>query len=693
VRSIRLGALAAVLLPGAVAAQGDTAAPVVLRPLIVSVARGDLPLDSLPLSASTISRERAVRGRPTWGLDEALAGVPGVFVANRYNFSLDQRVSIRGFGARSAFALRGIKVVVDGVPQTLPDGQGQLTNLELGTVERVDVLRGAASALYGNAAGGVVNIETGDPPARGWTQRLRIVAGTFAERRHRAWHKWLLGTAFRVGPGAARVTVGRFVYEGQRDYSAAELRNFAAQLLLPVGTAWTMRAQLAVGDDPRAENPGALTAAELAADRDAAAPANVAQRAGKDVAQVQGAVTARRSWAGGAELTLTTFGLTRQLDNPLSFAWIRLSRHAGGARAVLTRPLGATRAHRLSLGVDLQQQRDDRVNLVNAAGVPDTTRLLDQVERVSEVGPFAQLSVAVAARVRITLGARIDNVRFRVTDRLITATNPDDSGERTMTATSGSAGVTWTVAPTTVLYANAGTAFETPTTTELTNRPDGAGGMNDSLGPQRAWMLDLGVRWKSGRTQASAAVFAADVRDELVPFEVATAPQRRFYRNAGRATHRGIELALAARLQPWLRGSLTYAFADYRYRDFAVPVDSGRIVLDGRSLPGVPVHRGQVLLEFRTRAGPWADLDVVGTGSVLVDDTLATRSPDWWLVSLRTGTEVRAGRWRVAPFLGVQNVLNRRYVGSVVINATGGRYYEPAPGRNLYVGVTLGGGP
>ncbi len=684
--------VAGLLLPGVAPGQGDTTAPVVLRPLVVSVARGDLPLDSLPLSATSVSRERAIRGRPTWGLDEALSGVPGVFVANRYNFSLDQRVSIRGFGARSAFALRGIKVVVDGVPQTLPDGQGQLTNLELGTVQRVEVLRGTASALYGNAAGGVISIETGDPPSGGWTQQLHTLAGTFAERRGRTWHKWLLGTAFRVGPGAARLTVGRFVYDGQRDYSAAELRNLAAQVLLPVGTAWTTRILFALGDHPRAENPGALTAAELVADRDAAAPANVAQRAGKGVTQAQGAVTARHAWAGGAELTLSAFGLARQIDNPLSFAWIRLTRRAGGARVVLTRPFGGVRAPHLTVGVDLQEQRDDRVNLANVAGAPDTTRLLDQLERVLEVGPFAQLSVAVAARVRITLGARIDRVHFRATDRLITATNPDDSGERTMAATSGSAGFTWTLAPTTVLHANVGTAFETPTTTELTNRPDGAGGINDSLGPQRAWMLDLGVRWTNSRAQASAAAFVADVRDELVPFEVPTAPQRRFYRNAGRATHAGVELALAAQLRRWLRGSLTYAFADYRYRDFALPVDTGRIVLDGRSLPGVPVHRGQLLLEFRTTAGPWADAEVVGTGSVLVDDTLATRSPGWWLVSVRTGTEVRAGRWRVVPFLGVQNVLNRRYVGSVVINATGGRYYEPAPGRNLYVGLTLGGG-
>ena len=687
------GTIAALVAPGAAPAQRDTVPPVPLRPITVSVSRGDLPPDSLPFSSATVRGARVATARPTWGLDEALGTVPGVFVANRYNFSLDQRVSIRGFGARSAFAVRGIKVLIDGVPQTLPDGQGQLTTLELGMVEQVEVLRGAASALYGNAAGGVISVTTSDLPRAGWTQDVRVTAGTVERSRERAWHKWQLRTGWPLGPGAAQVYAARLAYDGQRDYSAADLRSLGVRLVLPLRVGWTVRASLDVGDQPRAENPGALTLAELEADRDAAAPANVMQGAGKDVTQLQGAVTARRHWTTGAELSLTAFGITRRLDNPVTFAWIRLDRRAGGVRAVLTQPLGAAKAHRLTLGLDLQNQRDDRVNQVNAGGVPDTTRLLDQVEHVTELGPFAQVTLAPMVGVRVTLGARVDVVRFRASDRLVTATNPDDSGERRMAAASGSAGVTWTLATRTVLYASGGTSFETPTTTELTNRPGSAGGINDSLGPQRAWMLDAGLRWASEAVRASVAVFHADVRDELIPFEVPTAPQRRFFRNAGRATHRGIEVAVDGRLWRWVRGVVSYTFADYRYRDFAVPDDTGRIVVNGRRLPGLPVHRGQAILEARPPGRwPWADLELGGTGSVLVDDTLETRASAWWLVNLRVGASARAGRWHIAPFLGILNLLDRAAVGSVVINASGGRYYEPAPGRSGYLGVTLSGG-
>ncbi len=674
-------------------AQRRDSTPVTLDPVTVSVTRGELPADSLPFSITRVPAARIGRARPTWGPDEALGTVPGVFVANRYNFSLDQRISIRGFGSRSAFAVRGVKVLIDGVPQTLPDGQGQLTNLDLATVERIDVIRGAASALYGNAAGGVISITTGVPAPARWTQDLRVTAGTFARDHGRTWHKWQAGTAFRVGAGAARVTASRLVYAGERDYSAADLRAVVGRAVFPVGTRWTVTLAADLGDQPKAENPGALTQAELDANRDSAAAFNVAQQAGKDVTQAQGALSVRHRLSGGGEVAVTAFGLSRDLVNPQTFAWITIDRVAWGARAVVTRPFGRAGRHHVTVGLDYQEQRDDRRNLGNAGGEPDTTRLLDQLERVTEIGPFAQGTVALGAGVALTAGARIDAVRFRAADHLVTATNPDDSGERTLSAASGSLGVTWTPPGRLVLYANVGSSFETPTTTELTNSPSGAGGFNDSLGPQRAWMLEAGARWGAGLVRASLAVFTADVRDELIPYEVPTATQRRFYRNAGRARHRGVEAALDARPATWLGVVGSYTYADYRYRDYTVPAgDGGTLVLDGRSLPGVPAHRGQVVVEVRPRRGPWLDLELVGTSTVLVDDTLETRAPGWSQVNLRGGIDARAGGWMVRPYLGIQNALDRDYVGSVVINAAGGRYYEPAPGRNAYVGVALSGG-
>src|SRR5436190_16095660 len=183
----------------------DTAKPYPLPPLTVSVTRTELPLTKVPFAVHEVARAQISRARPTWGLDEALASVPGVFVANRYNFSQDQRISIRGFGARSAFAVRGIKILLDGIPQTLPDGQGQLTNLELGDVDHIEVRRGSSSALFGNASGGVISIWT-NPDVAALREDARVVAGQFDGGR--AWSKWRSTTGLRGGNGGSASVTG-----------------------------------------------------------------------------------------------------------------------------------------------------------------------------------------------------------------------------------------------------------------------------------------------------------------------------------------------------------------------------------------------------------------------------------------------------------------------------------------------------
>src|SRR5881396_486431 len=521
----------------AAAQQRDTTAPphpadslkvYTLPPAVVSVTRANPPINRIPQAVQLVEKAGISRGRPTWGLDEALATVPGVYAANRYNFSLDQRISIRGFGARSAFAIRGVKVLVDGIPQTLPDGQGQLTNLELGESDRIEVLRGSASALFGNASGGVISIWTDPTAPRQLSQDVRLVGGTFD--RHdlnvldpyagRTWYKWQTSTRFRMGAGIGLITLSQLAFNGQRQHSRSDIRNVNGRFHLPLAPAWSLAVATDYGNDPRADNPGALTAAELAGNPDSAAAANITRHAGKDVSQAQGGVTVRHPFATGGEAALTVFGLKRDLKNPTTFAYIDLNRVAYGARFNLTRPapIGAV-PQRVTVGFDFQRQRDDRLNFGNNAGQPDTVRQLDQLEHVTEVGPFVQTAVDVLPRVTVTGGLRYDWVTFAVDDRLITATNPDDSGRRLMSALSGSLGVS--VAPTdaVTLYGNIGTSFETPTTTELTNRPGSAGGFNPSLEPQQATNYEVGVRgdWR-GRLNYSVAAFEANVRDQLISF-------------------------------------------------------------------------------------------------------------------------------------------------------------------------------
>src|SRR5438105_3793338 len=297
-----------------------------LPPAVVSVTRANPPLNRIPQAVQLVDKADISRARPTWGLDEALVSVPGVYAANRYNFSVDQRISIRGFGARAQFAVRGIKVLVDGIPQTLPDGTGQLTNLELGETDRIEVLRGSSSALFGNATGGVISIWTDPTPPRGVREDTRVLFGTFDRELARNWSKWQSSTAFRLGAGSGMVTASRLDYAGQRQHSSADLRNLNTRWRFPLAAGWSLAATANVGWDPRADNPGALNAGELVLNPDAAAQANLTRNAGKDVTQGPGGVTTQHQLPGGCDASFAMFGIVRNLKNPQTFAYIDLDR-------------------------------------------------------------------------------------------------------------------------------------------------------------------------------------------------------------------------------------------------------------------------------------------------------------------------------------------------------------------------------
>jgi iron complex outermembrane receptor protein len=662
-----------------------------LPPAVVSVTRSNTEISRVPQAVQLIEKTEISRARPTWGLDEALVSVPGVYAANRYNFSLDQRISIRGFGARAQFAVRGIKVLVDGIPQTLPDGTGQLTNLELGESDRIEVLRGSSSALFGNATGGVISIWTDPTPPQGVRQDTRVLFGSFDRDLARNWSKWQTSTAFRLGAGSGLVTASRLDYTGQRQHSSADLRNLNTRWRFPLGPGWSLAATVDVGWDPRADNPGALTAAELAKNPDSAAAINLSKVAGKDVTQGQAGVTVHHQFAAGGDASFTLFGFTRRLQNPQTFAYIDLDRLDYGARVSVTRPLPlGSLEHRLTAGIDFQRQRDNRKNFGNTAGHPDTVRQLDQLEHVTEVGPFVQSVLQVAPHVSATGGLRYDWVDFEVGDRLITSTNPDDSGRRLMRKLSGSVGLA--IAPSDALtaYGNIATSFETPTTTELTNRPDTAGGFNPTLQPQTATNYEVGVRGDvAGRVNYSVSLFHADVRNELIASAVGSTG-RVFYQNAGRSRHRGVEFGAVLEIAPGLKLTTSWTYSDFRYTSY----QAGSHVLDGRPIPGIPQHWLHLVLAAHPAfaSGGWAEVEQTHSSGYFVNDTLSTYTSSWWTTNLRLGWSGSSGGMRLNPFVGFNNVFNRAYIGSVVINATAGRYYEPAPGRNMYVGFALGAG-
>lgn len=674
--------------PLALAAQGGDSVRQ-LPDLTVTVTRTEEALERLGASVTVLDSTALRRGRVATGLDEALAFVPGLLTGNRWNYSVDQRLTIRGFGARANFGVRGIKVVLDGVPQTLPDGQSTLTNLDLALIDRAEVLRGSASALYGNASGGVLSFRSRVVPTAPWQVEVRGEAGTFGTS------KVQLIAAARTGRLGATISASRFASDGFRQHSGAEQRR------LSLGTDWsatsstTIAIRFATADDPKAENPGALTANELGVRRDSAAGNNIIRGADKRVTQTQGSIGIRHQglrW----QIETTVWGLARHLDNPLaapppapvtatSGTWVGIDRQVWGARTAATIDLGGPR---LTTGVDIQTLRDDRQNQRAVAGVHSGILLLKQQERVSEIGPFAQVIWPVQQRLTLRAGLRHDATRFSVVDDFLS--DGDGSGQRTLASWSGNAGVSWHWSPHLTGWTSIATAFETPTTTELANRPAGDGGFNADLKPQHSVSEELGLRGDHRRAHYEVAVYRTTTRDAIVPWrEVAG---RSYFRNAGATRTTGAELSGSVELRRGvsLLGTWTFThslFTNYRAQD-GTSIDT----LDGFRLAGLPAHVVRVGLRGALGRGLVADVDHALTSAQYADDHNIIRVEGWGagVTGLRLAWHGRIGRNSAAPFVAITNLFDQKYVGSVTLNGAGGRVLEPAAGQAVYLGLTVG---
>jgi iron complex outermembrane receptor protein len=644
--------------------------------------------------ATTLTRPDSLMALRRLGVDELLFAVPGVALSNRQNPAQDPRVSIRGFGARSAFGVRGVRVLQDGVPVTLPDGQTPVDVLDVEGADRLEVIRGSASSLYGNAAGGVIDVRSTSPALVRLAPYARIAGGDNTPTVS------ALGAAGTVDPLGYTTSLTRIVGRGYRDYSDQRTTRGAARVVFARPDVSSTSATLAArfSDMSYAENPGALTQAQVDANPQMADPLSVRKHAGKIVRQGDLALTLDHALGARGAASGTVYGSARTLANPLTFATVDVDRASGGALLRLNRA-GTLGSHetRLAAGADVQWQHDDRherencIDVVTASATCPTPATLrgalrkDQLELVTSAGPFVRGEVAIAPRLLASAGVRADAVRFEVRDRLVTATNPDDSGDRTLHAVSPSAGLVWRVGALSSLYGTVSTSFETPTTTELGNKPDGSAGINPDLQPQRTLSLEVGskgllpvagMRW-------DMALFESHVRDELVPFDIPGGAGRRYYRNAGRTVRRGGEIGLQGDAGP-LSIQAAYSYSHFRYVDYLV----GTTSYAGRRIPGVPEHA--LMSTASVRRGPLTFSATADVATAMdVDDANSAQARGRTILGVAASGHLRVGSAELAPLVALQNLGDVRSVGSVSVNATGGKFFEPAPGRTLLLRLSL----
>lgn len=688
------------------AAQTDAQAERTLRPIVVTPTPGvtQQAFDT-PASVDVVTGEQVRNAQLQVNLSEPLVRVPGVVALNRQNYAQDLQISVRGFGARSTFGVRGIRLYSDGIPATMPDGQGQVSHFDLSSAGRLEVLRGPFSALYGNSSGGVISLFTADGQP-GLQVEGGAAFGSDGVRRENARF------AGEQGAWNWNVDATQFETDGFRDHSAAKRNGLNAKVRWQAAPATRVTFVANAVDMPGVQDPLGLTRAEYEANPQRATPAALQFDTRKSVNQQQlGAIVEHRidevhglkltTWGGrrateqfqsiptGVQAPITHPGGVIALDRDyrgVDGQWIARTRAWGGG-LTFTAGLYAD---------DLQEHRQGFQNFWGAAASPTAVGVMgvrrrDEDNRVRSFDQYAQ-ALWEGDRFSVTAGMRHSQVKFSSQDHFIAGANGDDSGAVKYSATTPVLGLVWHASDAMNLYASLGRGFETPTSNELSYRADGQPGLNFGLQPAKSRQWELGVKAEpAGAWRVNAALFQARTSDEIV---VATnAGGRSTFQNAAETLRRGFELAVAG---GWSGAWSTYAaltWLDASYETGFTCVSASCTAPDnqvaaGNRIPGIP--RFTAYAELAWKHKPWGletALELRHIGSMAVDDRNTDATSAASVFALRASlTQVR-NRWTFREFVRVDNLADRTYVGSVIVNDANRRYFEPAPGRTWLLGA------
>lgn len=665
--------------PHAFAQTSDEKHYEILDPLEISATRSSRKAVDIPAAVDVVEREEIQLFQSAVTFDEALTPIPGLFFQNQQNFAQDLRISMRGFGARSPFGVRGVKILLDEIPLTLPDGLTQVDILDPGIIDRIEVLRGPSSSLYGNASGGVISVFTEGEPDTKFDAELRTLAG------HYGLHKSHLKFGGLFGNGYYRFFASHLKLDGYRDHSATENFSFLGKIVYPTESDSEWMVTLGKLHSPYAEDPGGLTLTETAIEPQQASPRNLLFSAGEEVDQEIMGARYKKSFDSRNHLTLAMHLGHRDFSNRLPFrdgGIVEFERWAPGLTwKFINNGKALNLNNHFIVGVDFQYQRDDRQRFNNIFGSKGA-KILDRIETVRSVGPFLRNELSLNPNIELVGGVRFDNIRFGLEDHFLA--DGDQSGSITLSAWSGTAGAVWHLNSTHHLYANFATAFETPTSTELINHPTGGPGFNTDLKAQNSLNYEIGAKGVGGFGY-QVSLFYILSKDEIVPFEIAAFPGRSFFRNAGESVRKGFEAALNYSPAKHLETRLSYTYSDFKFTEF---VAEGRD-LAGNDIPGIPTHRFFASLDYKHPQGWFSRFNLQHVGSFFVDDQNSLKSNSYTLADLFLGYEGKAGLYRWTAFIGFKNLLNETYNSNIRINAFGGRFFEPGPPFNIFAGVTL----
>ncbi|PLL68452.1 TonB-dependent siderophore receptor [Klebsiella pneumoniae] len=691
---MRHAALPALLLPLIAAAQAADEQTMVVTAAPTTVSELDTPA-----AVSVVNGDEMRQAAPRVNLSESLGAVPGLQVQNRQNYAQDLQLSIRGFGSRSTYGVRGLRIYVDGIPATMPDGQGQTSNIDIGSVDTIEVLRGPFSALYGNSSGGVINVtsQTGTQPP---TVEASSYYGSFG-----TWHYGMKATG-TVGDGSHAgdvdytVSTNRFTTHGYRDHSGARKNLANARLGVRINDVSKLTLLLN-SVDIKANDAGGLTADEWR-DNPRQSPRGDQYNTRKNTRQTQAGLRYERQLSAQDDLSVMMYAGERettqfqsiprapQLKPSHAGGVIDLTRHYQGIDTRLTHRGELLVPVTLTAGLDyenMSERRKGYENFVMVNGAPQYGEqgALRRNERnlMWNVDPYLQTQWQLTDKLSLDAGVRYSSVWFDSNDYYITPGNGDDSGDASYHKWLPAGSLKYALTDAWNVYLSAGRGFETPTINELSYRSDNQSGLNFGLKPSTNDTVEIGSKTRIGNGLFTAALFQTNTDNEIVVDS--SSGGRTSYKNAGKTRRQGMELRLDQQFGESWRLKAAWTWLDATYRTNVCDDAS----CNGNRIPGIARNMGYASFGYQPEQGWYAGSDIRYMSDIMANDENTAKAPSWTVVGLTTGYKWSYGRMDMDLFGRIDNLFDREYVGSVIVNESNGRYYEPAPGRNYGIGLNL----
>ncbi|ENU31106.1 hypothetical protein F991_01012 [Acinetobacter sp. CIP-A165] len=681
------------------AAEPDTQQPVQLPTIKVEATRTDTSYLQTPASVFRVDAPEQIQSTQV-NLTELVKGIPSLQLNNRENYAQDLQLSMRGFGARSSFGVRGIRLYVDGIPATMPDGQGQTSNIDLSSLDHLEVLTGPFSSLYGNSSGGT--ILTTSKEGQGKDSIEMSYAGG-SHNKNRAGIV-LQGGSKHANEPSYVISSSYFVTDGYRDHSDARKVFNNAKLTWDLDDGskinWITNYVKIHANDPQG-----LTRELWDENPKQQVPFLKQFDVRKNIEQTQTGVTWSKPINDQHELYLMGYWGNRQVTQYQSIPASAQAnpRHAGGVIDFDRNYYGADFRWTgkellpnttLSAGVALDMMDEDRKGYENfvlmsnqpSYGVKGNLRR-NEDNSLWNIDPYLQASWQFLPTWRVDTGLRYSNVHYKSKDHYISGVNGDDSGKHDYSKLLPSIALSWQVIPELLAYVSYAKGFETPTFTEMAYRPDGVGGFNFDLDASSSDTYELGLKSQNQLGDFTLAVFQTKTKDDIV--SAGASNGRTTFRNADKTLREGVELTWNKALWRDLVANASYGYLDATFDSTVPAVGSVAEIASGNLIPGIAKQRAYAAVAWKPNTGFYGGVDAQYNDKIYVNDTNTEAALSYTTVSAYTGYLWTLNDWNVNAYARVDNMLDKNYVGSVIVNDGNGRFYEPADGRNWGAGIKV----